>query len=150
MCIWWCTYLESKHVIEQETPHILIGTPGRIVYLLETSVIRLNRLKRFIIDECDDMFNEIDTRKRVQDIFKRTPRIKQVMISGAMGDISKSVCRKFTKNAQEIFVDEELTLHGLQQHFVKLTEREKNRKLNDLLDVLDFNQLAIFTRTSRA
>eukprot|EP01084_Bolivina_argentea_P033207 61453_1 len=107
-------YLESKHVIEQETPHILIGTPGRIVYLLETSVLRLNRLKRFIIDDCDNMFDQIDTRKRVQDIFKRTPRIKQVMISGAMGDISKSVCRKFTKNAQEIFVDEELTLHGLQ------------------------------------
>merc|ERR1712129_567717 len=48
----------------------------------------------------------------------------------------------------EIFVDDkQLTLHGLQQHYVKLTEREKNRKLNDLLDALDFNQVVIFVRT---
>jgi hypothetical protein len=43
----------------------------------------------------------------------------------------------------EIFVDDEakLTLHGLQQHFVKLDEVAKNRKLNDLLDTLEFNQV---------
>lgn len=36
-----------------------------------------------------------------------------------------------------------LTLHGLQQHYVKLQDREKNRKLFDLLDVLEFNQASI-------
>jgi hypothetical protein len=43
----------------------------------------------------------------------------------------------------EIFVDDEtkLTLHGLQQHYVKLEEVQKNRKLNDLLDTLEFNQV---------
>ena len=43
----------------------------------------------------------------------------------------------------EIFVDDEtkLTLHGLQQHFVKLDEVGKNRKLNELLDTLEFNQV---------
>jgi superfamily II DNA/RNA helicase len=46
----------------------------------------------------------------------------------------------------EIFVDDEskLTLHGLQQYYVKLTEAQKNRKLNDLLDALEFNQVVIF------
>lgn len=34
-----------------------------------------------------------------------------------------------------------LTLHGLQQHFVRLEEVAKNRKLNDLLDTLEFNQV---------
>lgn len=34
-----------------------------------------------------------------------------------------------------------LTLHGLQQHYVKLQDREKNRKLFDLLDALEFNQV---------
>lgn len=43
----------------------------------------------------------------------------------------------------EIFVDDEtkLTLHGLQQHYVKLEETGKNRKLNELLDSLEFNQV---------
>lgn len=44
----------------------------------------------------------------------------------------------------EIFVDDEtkLTLHGLQQYYVKLKDNEKNRKLFDLLDVLEFNQVS--------
>ena len=37
-----------------------------------------------------------------------------------------------------------LTLHGLQQHYVKLEEVQKNRKLNELLDSLEFNQVIIF------
>ncbi|KAI7985220.1 DEAD-box ATP-dependent RNA helicase 56 [Camellia lanceoleosa] len=53
----------------------------------------------------------------------------------------------------EIYVDVEakLTLHGLVQHYIKLSELEKNRKLNDLLDALDFNQVVIFVKSvSRA
>lgn len=45
----------------------------------------------------------------------------------------------------EVFVDDEtkLTLHGLQQYYVKLKDSEKNRKLFDLLDVLEFNQVML-------
>ena len=43
----------------------------------------------------------------------------------------------------EVYVDDEtkLTLHGLQQYYCKLKDQEKNRKLFDLLDVLEFNQV---------
>lgn len=45
----------------------------------------------------------------------------------------------------EVFIDStKLTLHGLIQYFVKLSEKEKNRKLVDLLDTLEFNQVVIF------
>jgi len=46
----------------------------------------------------------------------------------------------------EVYVDDEsrLTLHGLVQYFSKLPEDKKNRKLNDLLDALEFNQVVIF------
>ena len=42
----------------------------------------------------------------------------------------------------EVYVDDDskLTLHGLQQHYVKLKDNEKNRKLFELLDALEFNQ----------
>lgn len=47
------------------------------------------------------------------------------------------------RQPMEIYVDDEakLTLHGLVQHYIMLNEDEKNRKLNDLLDALDFNQV---------
>uniref|UniRef100_A0A915Q2X4 RNA helicase n=1 Tax=Setaria digitata TaxID=48799 RepID=A0A915Q2X4_9BILA len=49
----------------------------------------------------------------------------------------------------EVYVDDEakLTLHGLQQHYVKLKETEKNKKLLELLDQLEFNQVVIFVRS---
>ena len=47
----------------------------------------------------------------------------------------------------EVYVDDEakLTLHGLRQHYVKLNDNEKNRKLLDLLDALEFNQVILFS-----
>lgn len=49
----------------------------------------------------------------------------------------------FAVQPMEVFVDDEtkLTLHGLQQYYCKLKDSEKNRKLFDLLDVLEFNQV---------
>lgn len=48
----------------------------------------------------------------------------------------------------EVYVDDEakLTLHGLQQYYVKMRDSEKNRKLFELLDVLEFNQVVIFVK----
>jgi len=42
--------------------------------------------------------------------------------------------------------DSKLTLHGLQQHYCKLKDNEKNRKLFELLDALEFNQVVIFVK----
>ena len=56
----------------------------------------------------------------------------------------------------EIYVDDDtkLALHGLNLlYYIKLAEAEKNRKLNDLLDVLElkFNQVVIFvSKVARA
>lgn len=71
------------------------------------------------------------------------------MFSATLSQEIRPVCKKFMQNPLEIYVDDEtkLTLHGLQQHYVKLEENQKNRKLNDLLDSLEFNQVVIFVRT---
>jgi len=142
---------ESKRVIAEEKPHILIGTPGRLVHLLEDGALKLEKLKRFVVDECDNLLKELDMRKQVQTIFRNTPHNKQVMMfSATIDEEARAICRKFTKSPKEIFVDDkQLTLHGLQQHYVKLQEKDKNRKLNDLLDALDFNQVVIFVRSQQ-
>jgi len=143
-------YEENKRMIENDKPHILVGTPGRMLHLLRPpSVIKLKSVQRFILDECDNMLNELQMRRQVQDIFKETPQEKQVMLfSATISPDVRTICRKFTKKAEEIFVDDKkLTLHGLQQYYVKLAENEKNRKLNDLLDALEFNQVVIFVKS---
>lgn len=90
-------------------------------------------------------------RRDVQEIFRATPSSKQVMMfSATLSAEMRPICKKFMKNPLEIYVDDEkkLTLHGLQQYYMKLEEREKNRKLNDLLDTLEFNQVIIFVKST--
>merc|ERR1719432_210342 len=72
-----------------------------------------------------------------------------MMFSATMTSDIRSLCKKFMQDPHEISIDDEskLTLHGLLQYFVKLEEKEKNRKLNDLLDALEFNQVVIFVKS---
>merc|ERR1712072_870220 len=77
------------------------------------------------------MGEQLDMRKDVQQIFMKTPHDKQVMMfSATLAKEIRPVCKKFCQDAMEIYVDDEakLTLHGLQQYFIKLEEAQKNRK----------------------
>jgi len=136
--------------LQQSVPQIIVGTPGRILALIREKALDLKKVKHFVLDECDRLLDQIDMRKDVQDIFKQTPHSKQVMMfSATLSKEIRPVCKKFMQNPLEIYVDDEakLTLHGLQQHYVKLQENEKNKKLTDLLDNLEFNQVVIFVKS---
>lgn len=90
-------------------------------------------------------------RRDVQEVFRATPTQKQVMMFSATMPVDiREKCKIYMRNQLEIFVDDEkkLTLHGLQQYFIKVGEAEKNRKLNDLLDLIEFNQCIIFVKST--
>lgn len=145
---------EHYKELEKATPHIVIGTPGRILQLVKEKKLDLSGLQRFIMDECDELLNAergISMRRDVQTIFQATPHEKQVMMfSATLPKEIRPICKKFTgPNTREIYVDNEsnLTLHGLSQYYVQLEEGDKNRKLNHLLDHLQFNQVVIFVKS---
>lgn len=144
----------NKEVLKNEPPHIVVGTPGRILALVRDKSLQLDKIKHFVMDECDKLLESLDMRRDVQDIFRHTPHEKQVMMfSATLSKEIRPICRKFCQDPLEIYVDDQtkLTLHGLQQYYIKLSESEKNRKLNDLLDALEFNQVVIFvSKISRA
>lgn len=73
-----------------------------------------------------------------------------MMFSATLPKELRPICKKFMRNPEEMYIDddENLTLHGLQQYWIKLEEGEKNRKLNDLLDSLEFNQVIIFVKST--
>ncbi|WMV34672.1 hypothetical protein MTR67_028057 [Solanum verrucosum] len=139
-----------KELLKNECPHVVVGTPGRVLALAREKDLSLKNVRHFILDECDKMLDSLDMRRDVQAIFKMTPHDKQVMMfSATLSKEIRPVCKKFMQDPMEIYVDDEakLTLHGLVQHYIKLSETEKNRKLNDLLDALDFNQVVIFVKS---
>jgi len=147
--------VKQREVLKTACPNIVIGTPGRMLQLsVREESMDLSKVKHFVMDECDKMLEALDMRGDVQKIFQKTPHDKQVMMfSATLAKEIRPVCKKFCQEAMEIYVDDEtkLTLHGLQQYYIKLTEQEKNRKLNDLLDALEFNQVIIFvSKVARA
>merc|ERR1711957_132044 len=140
----------DRDMLKTDSPHILIGTPGRVLGLLREKDLKLEKCTQFVLDECDKCLDKLDMRKDVQQIFIETPKKKQVMMfSATMTAETRALCKKFMQDPHEIRVDEEskLTLHGLLQYYAKLAEKEKNRKLNDLLDALEFNQVVIFVKS---
>lgn len=140
----------DEKALKQKTPHIVVGTPGRILALVKNKKLNLRHLKHFVLDECDRMLDQLDMRKDVQEIFKATPHEKQVMMfSATLSKEIRPVCKKFMQDPLEVYVDDEkkLTLHGLQQYYVRLKDTEKNRKLFELLDSLEFNQVVIFVKS---
>uniref|UniRef100_A0A915CDK2 RNA helicase n=2 Tax=Ascarididae TaxID=6250 RepID=A0A915CDK2_PARUN len=141
---------KDEEVLKNNTPHIVVGTPGRTLQLARQGSLKLNKIKYFVLDECDKMIGDNDMRRDVQEIVKMTPQEKQVMMfSATLPKDLRAVCKKFMQDPMEVYVDDEakLTLHGLQQHYVKLKENEKNKKLLELLDQLEFNQVVIFVRS---
>merc|ERR1712025_769780 len=141
---------KDREMLKNDCPHILIGTPGRVLGLLREKDLKLDKCTQFVLDECDKCLDKLDMRKDVQQIFIETRKKKQVlMFSATMTADTRALCKKFMQDPHEIRVDEEskLTLHGLLQYYTKITEKEKNRTLNDLLDALEFNQVVIFVKS---
>ncbi|CAF1033533.1 unnamed protein product [Adineta ricciae] len=141
---------QDEDSLKKNCPHIVVGTPGRILALSESKALNLRHVKHFIIDECDKVLESLNMRRDVQEIFKATPHEKQVlMFSATLSKEIRPVCKKFMQDPMEIYIDDEtkLTLHGLRQHYIKLRENEKNRTLLDLLDKLEFNQVVIFVKS---
>jgi len=153
-----------------EVPHILIGTPGRLLGLCKSPAkpltkeqrgqpirekaapaLNLDKLKHFVIDECDKVLEKDDMRQDVMAIYSYVKRKPQIMMfSATMSPDMRDMCKKMMQSPLEIFVDDEtkLTLHGLLQYYCKLAETEKNKKLSEILDKLDFNQVIIFVKSA--
>ena len=144
----------NREILQKEHPHIVVGTPGRILALAREKSLLLSNIQHFVLDECDRVLEALDMRRDVQEIFRLTPHEKQVMLfSATLSKEIRPVCKKFCQDPMEIYIDDEtkLTLHGLQLYYCQLLESEKNRKLNDLLDALEFNQVVIFvSKVARA
>lgn len=49
---------KDEEVLKNNTPHIVVGTPGRLLALGRTGHLKLKNVKFFILDECDKMIGD--------------------------------------------------------------------------------------------
>lgn len=50
---------KDEEVLKKNCPHIVVGTPGRILALLKNKALNLKHVKHFILDECDKMLEQL-------------------------------------------------------------------------------------------
>ena len=51
--------VKDEEKLKSNTPHIIVGTPGRIKDLGRRGILKLDKVKFFILDECDRMIGEL-------------------------------------------------------------------------------------------
>ena len=86
---------KDEQVLKSNCPHVVVGTPGRILALVKSKKLPLKNLKHFVLDECDKMLEQLDMRRDVQEIFRATPHEKQVMMfSATLSKDIRPVCKK--------------------------------------------------------
>ena len=49
----------DEETLKNNTPHIVVGTPGRTLQLAKQGSLKLSKIKYFVLDECDKMIGDI-------------------------------------------------------------------------------------------
>ena len=85
---------QNKEILKNDCPHIVVGTPGRILGLARDKDLKLDGIKHFVLDECDRVLESLDMRRDIQEIFRLTPHEKQVctLLVADMGYINFAIC----------------------------------------------------------
>ena len=52
-------YPYSRARLKTDCPHIVVGTPGRILALARDKSLNLKNCKHFVLDECDKMLEQL-------------------------------------------------------------------------------------------
>lgn len=49
---------QHESLFKTNPPHIVCGTPGRVKALVQKKSMKVDKLKRFILDECDQLLSQ--------------------------------------------------------------------------------------------
>jgi len=133
------------------SPHIVIGTPGRVLDMINKKALSTRHLKLFIVDEADEMLSKVFL-NQIYDIFRFLPSDIQVgLFSATMPQDFFELTKCFMRNPIKILVKtDELTLEGIKQFFINVERNEyKFDTLCDIYDNLSFAQSIIYCNSKK-
>lgn len=136
--------------IQRLKPHIVVGTPGRILDLIRRKVLKLDQLQTLVLDEADEMLNMgfIDD---IKAIIEQTPDSRQTLLfSATMPTAIQELGSQFLKDAQIVKIKAtQMTADLIEQFFVKCRDDEKFDMLTRFLEVQNPSQAIVFCRTKK-
>lgn len=130
----------------EKKPHFIIGTPGRIIDMIERNVLDTSSLKILTLDEADELLSK-GFKDQIRSIVRHIPSNIHINLFSAtfpqeVVDLSKS----FMNNPVVFNVKkEQLTLEGIKQFYITVDKEEwKLHTLIDLYNTISVSQAIIF------
>ena len=127
---------------------IVVGTPGRIIDLLERHVLNLTYVKVVVLDEADRML-DMGFVEDIQYILAKTPSTRQTsLFSATIDQTVTNVCNRYMKNPAKILVSkDEIGLTQMKQYYTVVNQGSKFEALCDLLVEKHVDRAIVFCRT---
>lgn len=131
----------------RKRPHIIIGTPGRLIDLSKQGHVRFNTFNTIVLDEVDRML-DMGFINDVKYMIAQLPQERQsLFFSATLSPEIQSVMQVFLKNPVTISVKTHETAQSVHQDIIKLAGRNKIDVLHDLLIQEGFEKVLVFGRT---
>lgn len=136
-----------KRQIEKlkEKPHIIVGSPGRILELIKKKKITAHTVKTIVIDEGDKLLDKNNI-KVVKDIIKTTLKERQLMLfSATITESSLNIAKDLMKEAEVIKVKEQNTVNENIKHlYITGEHRERIEVLRKLIASISPKRAIVF------
>jgi len=131
---------------------LVVGTPGRVLDLLEKRILDVDDVHTIVLDEADEMLG-LGFKDQIHDVLTKLPReAKIALFSATLPPESLELAAKWMPDCLRIIVKkEELTLAGIRSFYVYCgdDERHKLGVLTDLYDNISITQAVIFCNHRR-
>merc|ERR1712063_213143 len=139
----------SQSIILAKKPHVIIGTPGRIVHHIEnTKGFTLKHIQYLVLDEADKLL-ELDFEDEINQILDECPKQRNTYLySATMTSKVKKLQRASLNSPVKVEVCSKYsTVDTLQQQYLFIPAKFKDCYVSFLLNEFAGNTIIVFTLT---
>jgi len=127
---------------------IVVGTPGRMLDLIDRKVLDLSLVNTVVLDEADEMLS-MGFVEDIESILKQTPENRQTaLFSATLPAAIRNLSKNYMKDPQSIVIkDDHMTVDSIEQRYYLINEHDKLAALSLLFEVEPITRALIFVRT---
>jgi len=134
----------------QQGVNVVVGTPGRVIDLLNRRILSLSEIRIVVLDEADEML-DMGFIEDIETILKATPEERQTLLfSATIPQLIMNIARRFMRSPEKIQVNmKEVVVPKIKQTFYEVREEDKVHALSRILDVEEPQLAIVFCHTKR-
>ena len=141
------SYLPQLKALEGGA-QVVVGTPGRIMDLMDRGALRLDAVRYFVLDEADEMLR-MGFAEDVEKIASEVPEGRiSALFSATMPPPIRRVAERHLSDAEEVTISRPATtVSTVKQMYAVVPERHKIGALARVLAVTEAQAALVFVRT---